>query len=268
MAELLVPNSRRVISKLVVDCCAYLLFPQERAITTSTARNPCGCIRTHVNLRATECPLLFLVSSLATLSCHFLSRPALPCPVRAATDALERCRAQAEKSADRTTAAVDAWLAERRRRWEAGKTRCQELAPPPPPPPRARSAAGAEEGEAVAEAATIAATAAATALLSEGHAFGGGEADAHPAEGGTAAVGVQGAEGVASGGPGGGKGWEEGKEEEEAEGASSWNWEREAGRGAGFDDFFETFAGGAVGDWDEDGAGEAPERPLTGGTAS
>lgn len=69
----------------------------------------------------------------------------------------------------------------------------------------------------------------------------------------------------------GGEGKAAGVEDGRVGGASSWNWEREAGRGACFDDFFETFAGGDVaGDWDGGGDGyrEGAERPSTGGTAS
>lgn len=137
---------------------------------------------------------------------------------RAASESLERCRAHAEKSADRTTAAVDAWLAERRQRWEAGKTRCHELAPPPPPPLR-------EEGEG----AVGASSSEASALLEDGS---GGPAAAATAGG--------------AGGVGGGE-------------PSEWNWERGAEGGAGFDDFFETFAGG--------GLVEAAERLSGGGVA-
>lgn len=81
-----------------------------------------------------------------------------------------------------------------------------------------------------------------------------------------------GAAGV-GGTPGGGNGK---AAETEAQGRgevalSSWNWEREAGGGAGFDDFFETFAGGGVegfGDWDEGGDGEVAEQHFAGGMAS
>lgn len=154
---------------------------------------------------------------------------------------------------------MDAWLAERRRRWEAGKTRCHELAPPPPPPPPPRPAGGAEVGDTVG-----------AALLSERNAFEGG-ADDHPAEEGAAVVPgtaakCDGRAGASVGGAPGGKGGADG--EERGGGLLPWNWEREAGRGAGFDDFFETFAGGGVGDWDENGDAEVAEHPSTGGTAS
>ena len=135
---------------------------------------------------------------------------------RAASESLERCRSQAEKTADRTTAAVDAWLAERRLRWEAGKTRCQELAPPPPPPLGARGGGGGAFGG-----------------VSDGSSAA---AAATPAGGAGMGVGV-----------GGG-------------GVSSWNWERGPEGGAGFDDFFATFAGGGEG-VDGAGLGEAAEQP-------
>lgn len=135
---------------------------------------------------------------------------------RAATDALERCRAHAEKSADRTSSAVDAWLAERRRRWEAGRTRCEELAPPPG---GARIEGAPEED--------VAGVANVTAGLIVTPALIGAGGDSRSRTGGSGdgscvAEGLQGT-------------WKR---------PSSWDWGKGFGKGVSFDDFFQTFAGG------------------------
>ncbi|CAM9961196.1 unnamed protein product, partial [Ectocarpus fasciculatus] len=137
---------------------------------------------------------------------------------KAATDALERCRAHAERSSDRTTAAIDSWLAERRRRWEAGRTRCHELAPPVRNHAVGDGNAGTNHVPAGEHAATVPGGAAVKAAAGLGGTTQGGVMTTSHAAVGKASL--------------------------------SWDWGRDGGEGASFEDFFETFAGG-----DDEGAG-------------
>lgn len=155
--------------------------------------------------------------------------PCLETSCRAATDALERCRAHAEKAADRTSAAVDLWLAERRRRWEAGRTRCEELAPP--------------------VGGTLGGGGAATDGAAPNDAFDSGE-DMVP----SSTVGID-CSGEGVGRPkwlesAGANGFGRGRQRQVPRGVwespweSSWDWGKGGREGVSFEDFFETFAGG------------------------
>lgn len=155
-----------------------------------------------------------------------------------------RCRAHAEKTSDRTTAAVDAWCAERRRRWEAGKTRGQELAPP--------VLVGGGPGRGGQAGAVVGGG---TPVDGDGvtdSVFPAGAAVVVPPGGAGRACDSGGASGLSSDDATGGR--------QHAGPAvvgggrvvsSSWNWERRAGEGVSFGDFFETFAGSG-----DEGVGE------------
>lgn len=168
---------------------------------------------------------------------------------RAATDALERCRAHSEKSADRTTASVDAWLAERRRRWEAGKTRCEELAPP------VAAGQGGNTGntpdDAIGGVSNVP-TGLGPAFAPHFAAAGCGDSqDTSMADMGW----------VEEGGEVGGRlcslkrrSW------------PPWDWGKGGVNGASFDDFLETFAGGRAVEEEQEAVGQLPPVESAGAT--
>lgn len=158
---------------------------------------------------------------------------------RAASDALERCRAHAERSAERTSATVDAWLSERRRRWEAGRTRCEELAPP--------------LGGIVARGGTVGTVAGprhGNNNISSISSTVEDDGELHVAVAGAVKNGVtdvSGEHAVAAGVDNASKRCREGESDGEQgvrRRVSSWDWGKGGGDGGvSFEDFFETFAG-------------------------
>lgn len=121
---------------------------------------------------------------------------------------------------------MDAWLAERRRRWEAGRTRCEELAPP-----IGVARAGGAPDDTVSDRSNVPA--------GLGPAFAP-DLSAGPYEDTRDAAEVRWASGSGVGG------WREldGLCPLKRQSSPPWDWGKGGVDGASFDDFFETFAGG------------------------